>query len=141
MTHDQLRDVVALVGRCPETRFVLDHCGKPAIRAGVRSFEPWRADVARLAAHENISCKLSGLLTEATSGGGDWRWQDLMPYAASVVECFGMERVMYGSDWPVLTLAGRYCDWYEFTERVTAGWSAAERSRFYADNALRVYGL
>src|SRR5947207_6408992 len=63
VTHDQLGEAIALVRQCPETRFVLDHCGKPAIRSGAR--EPWRADVARLAAHEHVCCKISGLLTEA----------------------------------------------------------------------------
>ena len=136
-THDQLRDVADLVRQCPDTRFVLDHCGKPAIRTG--RLEPWRSDMARLAAHENVCCKLSGLLTEGEPAG--WREQELVPYATAVVECFGTERVMYGSDWPVLTLAGRYCDWYGFTDRFTAGWSAAERTGFFADNAKRVYRL
>ena len=95
--------------------------------------------MARLAAHENVCCKLSGLLTEGEPAG--WREQELVPYATAVVECFGTERVMYGSDWPVLTLAGRYCDWYGFTGRFTAGWSAAERTGFFADNAKRVYRL
>lgn len=135
-THDQLQEVTELVGQCPETRCVLDHCGKPAIRD--RSFASWSADIARLAAHENVCCKLSGLLTEA---GDAWCPEDLLPYAARVVECFGPERVLYGSDWPVLTLAGDYRTWYGCTERFTRGWSAGERSRFYGDNAARVYGL
>ena len=136
-THDQLRDVADLVQQCPDTGFVLDHCGKPAIRTG--RLDPWRADVARLAAHDNVWCKLSGLLTEADAA--DRRDDVLIPYAACVVECFGSERVMYGSDWPVLTVAGSYCDWYAFTDRFTARWSAAERRRFYAGTAARVYGL
>ena len=80
-THEQLREVTELVGQCPDTRFVLDHCGKPAIRD--RGFEAWSADVTRLAAHENVCCKLSGLLTEA---GATWCPEDLVPYAARVVE-------------------------------------------------------
>jgi len=135
-THDQLGEVVDLVRDCPETRFVLDHCGKPAIRQ--RSLEPWSERIARLAAHENTCCKLSGLLTEA---GEAWCPEDLLPYAARVVECFGPERVLYASDWPVLTLVGDYSTWYGFTERFTRGWGAADRGRFYGDNAARVYGL
>ncbi len=137
VTHEQLREVTDLVRRCADTRFVLDHCGKPAIRHG--RLEPWRADMACLAAQENVCCKLSGLLTEAEPQRR--RDEDLTPYAASVVECFGTERVLYGSDWPVLTLAGSCGDWYGFTERFTAAWTAAERRRFYADNAIRVYAL
>jgi L-fuconolactonase len=140
VTQDQLREVVELVRACPDTRFVLDHCGKPAIRT--RQLEPWRTDIARLAAHENVCCKLSGLLTEAgPEGRGGWCEEDLKAYAACVVECFGTGRVMYGSDWPVLTLAGAYRDWYGFTDRFTAGWTPTERMRFYGGNAARVYGL
>jgi predicted TIM-barrel fold metal-dependent hydrolase len=136
-THDQLGEVVQLVRQCPDTRFVLDHCGKPAIRD--QRTEPWRGHIAALAAQDNVSCKLSGLLTEAAPEG--WSDDALVPYAAWVVESFGAERVMYGSDWPVVTLAGSYCDWYGFTERITSGWSAVERSHFYEGNATRVYGL
>jgi L-fuconolactonase len=137
VTHDQLDEVGDLVGRCPDTHFVLDHGAKPPIRA--RRLEPWQEGLARLGAHEHVCCKLSGLLTEAGPGGrGD---AQLLPYAAAVVACFGTERVMYGSDWPVLTLAGRYRDWYDFTARFTAEWTAAERNDFYAENAVRVYGL
>jgi L-fuconolactonase len=135
-THDQLRELAKLVDVCPDTRFVLDHCGKPAIRE--RCLEPWRGDIARLAANQNVYCKLSGLLTEAAP---DWCGEDLLPYAAHVVDCFGAERVLYGSDWPVLTLAGDYGSWYGFTELLTRGWSATERSAFYGDTAARVYGL
>ena len=137
VTHDQLPDAIALVERCPDTPFVLDHCGKPDIRSGVR--EPWARNVAQLARHENVSCKVSGLSTEADLAG--WRDEDLLPYAAHVVECFGTDRVMYGSDWPVLTLAGDYARWFAFTTRLTESWRDDERRRFYADNADRVYGL
>ena len=136
-THDQLGEVEELVRRCPETRFVLDHCGKPAVRAGV--LDPWRADVARLAAHERVACKLSGLLTEADAPR--WREDDLRPYAEHVADAFGAERLLFGSDWPVCTLAGAWRDWYTFTERLTARWGAAERRRFYHDNAVQVYRL
>jgi L-fuconolactonase len=136
-THDQLRDVVQLVRACPDTRFVLDHSGKPAIRDGL--LEPWRADIACLAELENVTCKLSGLVTEADPIA--WRESDLVPYASHVVEQFGTDRVMYGSDWPVLTLAGSYADWFHFTEHFTETWSDDERRRFYRDNARRAYAL
>ena len=135
-THDQLRDVVALVRACPDTRFVLDHCGKPAIRD--RLLDPWRRDVADLADCANVWCKLSGLVTEASLR--EWREADLVPYASHVVDRFGTERVMYGSDWPVLTLAAGYRAWFGFTEWFTKAWSDAERRGFYRENALRAYG-
>lgn len=136
-THDQLPEVIQLVRACPDTRLVLDHCGKPAIRDGL--LDPWRADIACLAECANVWCKLSGLVTEAAHTA--WREPDLVPYASHVVEHFGTERVMYGSDWPVLTLAARYIDWFSFTERFTASWTDAERRRLYRDNASRAYAL
>ncbi len=135
-THDQLAEVVTLARRCPHTRIVLDHCGKPAIAAG--SMEPWRTRIATLATLANVWCKLSGLLTEA---GADFSDTDLVPYAEHVVACFGEGRVMYGSDWPVLTLAGTLADWHGFTRRFTADWSAAARRQLHHDNAAGFYGL
>jgi len=136
-THDQLREVLELVRQCPDTRFVLDHCGKPGIRD--RLFESWRRDIAHLAECANVWCKLSGLVTEASPD--EWREADLVPYASHVVNQFGTGRVMYGSDWPVLTLAAGYADWFEFTKWLTAGWSDAERRGFYRENALTAYGV
>jgi L-fuconolactonase len=137
VTHDQLDDVVQLARRCPDTRLVLDHCGKPAIRSGLH--EPWRTHIAELAHRDNVWCKISGLLTEADATY--WREEELPPYAEHVVSCFGAARVLYGSDWPVLTLAGRYVDWLGFTRTLTASWSAADRQLFYHDNATNFYGL
>ena len=136
-THNQLREVLELVRLCPDTRFVLDHCGKPAIRD--RLLDPWRADIAALAECPNVWCKLSGLVTEASPT--EWREADLVPYASHVVEKFGTERVMYGSDWPVLTLAAGYGAWFGFTEWLTKRWSDAERRGFYRGNATQAYGL
>ena len=137
ITHDQMGEAIALVEQCPDTQFVLDHCGKPAIRAGAR--DAWRRDLGRLAAHENVCCKISGLLTEADPT--HWRVEDLIPYAADTVECFGIDRVLYGSDWPVLTLAGNYASWFDFTTHITDSWSDHERRQFYGENAARVYRL
>ena len=137
ITHDQLGEAIALVEQCPETQFVLDHCAKPAIRTAAR--DPWRQELARLAAHENVSCKISGLLTEADLA--HWSEKDLLPYVLHTLDCFGIDRVLYGSDWPVLTLAGDYTSWYDFTAHFTESLSEDERGRFYAENAARVYGL
>jgi L-fuconolactonase len=137
VTHDQLDDVLELVTRAPDTRFVLDHCGKPPVRTGL--LDPWRDRIERLAAFENVWCKLSGLLTEADPER--WTDDDLLPYAEHVLERFGTRRVMYGSDWPVVTLASRSAGWYPFTRRLTAGWSDAESTRFYRGNATDFYSL
>lgn len=137
ITHDQLGEAVALVAQCPDTQFVLDHCAKPAIRRAER--DPWRQELARLAAHENVCCKISGLLTEAAVD--HCSADDLLPYAEHTVECFGLDRVIYGSDWPVLTLAGDYASWFDFTANLTESWSSDERRRFYGENAARLYRL
>ena len=138
VTHDQLDDVIELARRCPETRFVVDHCAKPAIRDLAR--EPWGENLVRLADLQNVAaCKISGLLTEADHRR--WRVEDVMPYAMHAVDCFGRTRVMYGSDWPVLTLAGEYLDWLDLTQRLTESWTDHDRSAFFRDNAMRVYGL
>ena len=138
VTHDQLGDTMELVRACPDTQFVLDHCAKPAIR-DLRT-EPWGENIARLAELENVAaCKISGLLTEADHRR--WRAEDVLAYADHAATCFGAERVMYGSDWPVLTLAGDYVQWLELTQRLTSEWTERARSAFYHDNAIRVYGL
>ncbi len=137
ITHDQMAEAIALVERCPDTQFVLDHCGKPAIRAGAR--DSWRRELARLASHENVCCKISGLLTEADLAR--WREDDLLPYAIDTVDSFGIARVLYGSDWPVLTLVSNYASWFDFTAHFTESWSDHERRCFYAENAARVYRL
>lgn len=133
----QLAEVTELVRRCPGTLFALDHCGKPAIRND--AFEPWATNIARLAAHPNVSCKLSGLLTEARAE--QRRDEALLPFARHVLDCFGPSRLIYGSDWPVVTLAGGAAMWRAFTDRFTAAWTSADRQLFYSNNAIRLYGL
>ena len=136
VTSDQLAEAITLVERCPDTRFVLDHAGKPRIRDGA---DPsWHEAIERLASYERVWCKISGLLTEASAGQGE---AAVLPYACHAVDCFGDERVMYGSDWPVLTLAGSYADWIRVARSLTMGWTAAAVHRFYCDNATRFYGL
>jgi L-fuconolactonase len=133
----QLAEVAELVRRCPGTQFVLDHCGKPAIRD--EAFAPWAADLARVAAHAHVCCKLSGLLAEARP---EQRTEDVLrPWVEHVLAAFGVGRLMYGSDWPVVDAAGGVAAWRALTDRFVASWSAGDRRRFYADNALRFYGI
>ena len=136
ITHDQLPDVIDLVRDCPDVRFVLDHCGKPPIRHG--SFDPWASDIAHLARCDNVSCKISGLFTEAGMHRTD---DDVLRYIRHAVHCFGTARVMYGSDWPVLTMAGDHPAWRRLTRMLTDDWSADDARRFYGDNAAAFYRL
>ena len=136
-TADQLGDVVSLVAQCPATTFVLDHAGKPAIQHD--SFGDWSVRLAGLAKLDNVVCKLSGLLSEARA---DQRNEaGIARYAHHVLACFGTHRVMYGSDWPVCTLAGGESVWRGLVARFTADWSSQARDAFYAANAIRIYRL
>lgn len=137
ITADQLGEAIALVERCPDVQFVLDHCGKPAIRDG--AFIAWARDLERLASHDRVSCKISGLLTEALE---EQRTAEaLAPWVEHVRECFRPSRLLYGSDWPVSTLGGGAERWRTIVDAITATWPEGERRAFFADNAVRVYGL
>jgi L-fuconolactonase len=136
-THDQLGEVVKLVEQAPETHFVLDHCGKPPIASG--EMDPWRRHVAALAGHENVWCKLSGLLTEA--GPTEPRVDHILPYVQYVTDVFGAGRLMYGTDWPVVTLAGSASEWLGFILGFTRDWNYDDRSALFYDNAAKFYKL
>ncbi len=136
-TASQLDDVAYLVDSCPETQFVLDHCGKPAIRDD--AFDAWAIDLAALASCSNVACKLSGLLTEARP---DQRNADaLRPYLEHAVACFGPSRLLYGSDWPVVEPAGGALSWREIVGSFASTWAVADQQRLFADNAMRLYSL
>jgi L-fuconolactonase len=135
--HRQLAGALELVRRCPEVRFVLDHAGKPGIRAG--QIEPWRTQIAALAALPNVCCKLSGLITEADHA--NWTREQLRPYIDHVIESFGFERVMFGSDWPVAEETHRYGQWVDTVDQTLAGVPEGERRRVFRDNAIAFYRL
>jgi len=138
ITASQLAEVTALVKRCPEIRFILDHCGKPDIARG--SFDEWRHRIDALAEFDTVCCKLSGLFTEAGPGRCDA--DTLRPYVKHVVEAFGPRRVMYGSDWPVCTLAGSAEDWHTIVSDIVGGLcSRHERDEIFGGTAVRAYRL
>jgi L-fuconolactonase len=137
ITSGQLGQATRAAAAVPGLRFVLDHLGKPPIAAG--RTEPWHADLRGLAALPNTSAKLSGLVTEA-----DWhRWQvaDLRPYAEAALDAFGPSRLMFGSDWPVCTLAAGYPGVLEAARDLAAGLSPAERDAVFCGTATTAYGL
>jgi L-fuconolactonase len=135
--HWQLGDVIELVRRCPEVRFILDHIGKPGIKDGL--LDPWRADIRQLAALPNVCCKISGVITEADPA--NWTREQLRPYIHHVAECFGFDRILFGSDWPVAKLTHRYPAWVEIVEWALDDCSAAERRKLFRDNAIAFYRL
>lgn len=135
--HNQLPAILSLVRKCPEVSFILDHIGKPGIKDGL--IEPWKSHIRELAALPNVMCKLSGVTTEADHAS--WTRDQLRPYIDHVIDCFGFDRLMYGGDWPVSELAGRYTDWLEVLDWATAGATAAERRKLFHDNGIRAYRL
>ena len=125
------------VRQFPEQKFVLDHLAKPGIRD--QELEPWSHDIRRLASNPNVYCKLSGMIVEA-----DWkRWTptDFRPYLDVVFEVFGIDRLMFGSDWPVCLLAGTYVQVKQIVEDYTRNFSSDEKDKIFGLNAARFYGL
>ena len=137
ITPGQLGQATRAAAAVPGLRFVLDHLGKPPIASG--RTEPWAADLRSLAALPNTSAKLSGLVTEAD--WHHWKVADLSPYAEVALDAFGPARMMFGSDWPVSTLAASYFDVLAAARDLTAGLSPAEREAVFFGTATSVYGL
>ncbi len=133
--HPQLAATIKLVQQCPDVQFVLDHIGKPDIKAG--KLDPWRAELKELSKRENVWCKLSGLVTEADFA--KWTLADLKPYIDHVLACFGPERVMFGGDWPVSTQASDYPRWVATVDEALRSCSAAELRQIYVSNAEEFY--
>ena len=133
----QLPAAIELSSRFPEQPFVVDHLAKPEIKAGSR--EPWGAYMRTIAQNKNVFCKISGLVTEA-----DWRhWKaaDLEPYLDVVFDAFGVERLMFGSDWPVCLLAASYRQVKQVVDDYVRLHAAAAQENIFGGNALRFYGL
>jgi L-fuconolactonase len=128
---------IELARRCPEVSFILDHIAKPDIRNGV--MEPWRSQIREMAKLPNVVCKVSGVITEADHT--HWTKDELKPFLATVIEAFGFDRLMFGSDWTVSRLTHAYPVFVEILDEVLAGAAEAERRQFYRDTAMRVYRL
>jgi L-fuconolactonase len=133
----QLPEAIHLVDEHRDVTFVLDHIGKPRIRDGL--FAPWRELIRELARRENVFCKISGMATEA--GWRSWAEADLRPYWETVLDGFSPSRLMFGTDWPVLLLAGTYVQW----TRIVRGWvgrlTKTEQEAILSGTAARVYGV
>ncbi|WP_424536041.1 amidohydrolase family protein [Sphaerisporangium viridialbum] len=128
------RDVVRDL---PGVRFVLDHAAKPPIASGVT--EPWASEIKALAESPNVTCKLSGLVTEAT--WTDWDAPRIAPYADHVLSCFGADRVMFGSDWPVCELAATYTQVTALAHHLATNLTRSEHTQLFTTTARTVYAL
>ena len=132
-----LRCVSIVAERLPRLRMVVDHIAKPPIALGTR--EGWDRDMAVIAGYPQVYCKLSGMITEADPK--NWKPSDLRPYVNYVVELFGLDRVMYGSDWPVCRLAGSYEQVFQALIEALGPLGARDRARVFGQNACRFYGI
>jgi len=137
LKHWALPFAIELARRVPEATFVLDHIGKPGIKHGLR--EPWWSGIAELAKLPNVVCKVSGVITEADHA--NWSEETIRPYVERVAECFGFERLMFGSDWPVSEVTHSYDRWVEILDRIFEGCSRNELRAFYRETAIRTYRL
>jgi predicted TIM-barrel fold metal-dependent hydrolase len=125
-----------LVAACPDVQFVLDHCGNPPIASG--DISAWRADLAALAALPNVVGKISGILVHSPT---DWTPETLRPTIEHMIDRFGWDRVVFGSDRPVLTLNGTLTRWVEAVKHIVSGASEDERAQLFHRNAERYYGV
>lgn len=149
MRPGELGDAVKLVDQCPETQFILDHCGNadPYIVAGEvgeessmpHTRQQWMDDIGALAERPNVVCKISGIIARARPG--DWTASDLAPTINHCLDSFGPDRVVFGGDWPVCTLGAPYSSWVNALKIVIADRSEAEQRKLLHDNAARIYRL
>lgn len=133
----QLKPALQFVERFPEQPFILDHCAKPDIRS--KSIDNWKIFMQEMATHPNVMCKLSGLFTEAAWKA--WSPADFYPYLDVVFEAFGTDRLIYGSDWPVILLSGIYVQWKSLLEKYMEALPEEDKAKVFGENALRFYKL
>lgn len=134
----QLEPLIQLLDKVPGLHAVIDHIAKPRIKDGV--LEPWKSQMSQIAAHPQLYCKLSGMVTEADHDS--WKPSDFKAYIRHVLELFGDERVMFGSDWPVCLLAASYDEVVEVLEQaLPESWTDSERERLFGLNAKEFYRI
>jgi L-fuconolactonase len=149
MRPAELSDGARLADLCPETRFVLDHCGNANVQwfsgpgadaePTIQEREQWRRDLADLAKRKNVVCKISGIIARVTPG--DWKPDDLAPIVNHCLDAFGPDRVMFASDWPVCTRGATLAEWVGALKQIVATRPRDEQQKLFHDNAERFYRL
>jgi len=129
-----LRNLNVLVERHPDLKIVIDHGAKPHIKDNI--FEPWAAEIRMLANHPQVYCKLSGLVTEA---GQEWSWEKMLPFVEHLFKCFGYQRIMWGSDYPVLNLVSHYQEWHELCRQYVKKLGSLVEEAVFGANAAEFY--
>lgn len=135
--HHQLKPAIEFVSKFPDMKLVIDHCAKPDIRHA--KIDEWAASMKEIAKQSNVHCKLSGLFTEAK--WKDWSAGDFYPYLDVVFEAFGVDRLMFGSDWPVILVSGMYVQWKSLLDKYMEQFSPDDKEKIFGTNAVEFYGL
>lgn len=135
--YKQLPQAINLVSKCPNVKFILDHIGKPDIKG--KQFESWSKHVRELAGFANVFCKISGLVTEADHIR--WTALDLKPYIDHILECFGIDRLLFGGDWPVVIQAATFKQWIDALDNILSSLNQNELRKLYSQNAVKIYRL
>jgi L-fuconolactonase len=141
MRSGELLDGDKLVAQCPKTRFIVDHCGNMSVQeSDPKARKAWLDGMQALAQRDNVVCKVSGIVASAKK---DWKPADLKPNIADTIRLFGHDRVMFGGDWPVCTLAATYAQWVAALKQITGElkMTRADQEKLFHDNAVRFYGL
>jgi L-fuconolactonase len=134
---DQLSFTEIFVTHFPEQKFIIDHLAKPYIKKG--EIAEWKKHIQRIAAYPNVYCKVSGMVTEADWKG--WKKDDFVPYMDAVVEAFGVDRLLFGSDWPVCLVAASYSKVVELAEQYFQQFTKDEQEKIFGGNAVTFYNL
>ncbi len=137
MRAPELPDADRLVGECPDTRFILDHCGNARVEERGKERDQWHRDMEAIARRKNVVGKVSGIVASAKPG--HWGPDDLAPLVNHTLAVFGPERVMFGGDWPVCTQAATYRQWVEALQVIVKGRPEEEQRKLFHDNAVRFY--
>jgi L-fuconolactonase len=133
---DELADGARLAAACPDTRFVLDHCGNAPVYADRTA---WQRGIAAVAQQPNVICKISGIIAQAKPEG--WSSDDLAPIILHCAEVFGKDRIIFASDWPVCTLGATLQNWVHALQTIVAAWPEADQRKLFHDNAARFYDI
>jgi len=131
-----LTDGARLAELCPETRFILDHCGNADVKA--KDLLQWKRDMAAIGARENVVCKVSGIIASAPPG---WTAEDLEQIILHTADAFGRDRIMFASDWPVCTVTASLGQWVGALKAIVSDWPESEQRKLFHDNAVRFYGI
>ncbi|MDQ2718660.1 MAG: amidohydrolase family protein [Bacteroidota bacterium] len=135
--ENQLEDAIEFINKFPDQKFILDHCAKPDIKN--KNITEWEKSIHEIAKNKNLYCKLSGLTTETQ--WNNWNEKDFKPYLDVVFDSFGTDRLLFGSDWPVMLLSGNYTNWKNLIEIYMTNFSLGEKQKVFGNNAIKFYNL